>query len=194
MTEACGVSFEVLVDYRFGELSSAEELRLEEHLFTCERCAERALWIAAVGRGVADLFRRGAISSAASARAVEHAAGLGLSLRSYAIEPGQSVACTAGPDDDLIVVRLRVDAPDVESVDVETEITFIDAGRREARVLADVPLDRGTREVVYLFAGDYVRRLPRSAWVMQARVRAGGGERRIGPFTMQHTPWHELPS
>lgn len=36
------LSFERFVDYFFGDLPAGEELRLEEHLFGCAVCAERA--------------------------------------------------------------------------------------------------------------------------------------------------------
>ncbi len=192
MTHPCEVSFEELLAYRFGELSPAAEDRLEEHLFTCARCAARAEAIATLGAGIHALFRRGEISSSASASLIERAEKLGLTLRSYTIEAGASVACTAAPDDDLIVVRLRLSAPGAESVDIETAVTFPDSGTRDASVLTDVALDRQHGELVYAFSGNYVRSLPRSSWVMQARVRTATGEYRVGPYTMNHTPWGEL--
>lgn len=192
MTRACEVSFETLLAYRFGELSRAAEEGLEEHLFTCTRCADRAEVIAALGGEIQALFRRGEISSSASASLLERARELGLTLRSYRIEAGSSVACTAAPDDDLVVVRLRLAAPDAERVDIETAVAFLDSGAREARVIEDVALDRQHGEVVYVFSGSFVRSLPRSSWVMQARVRTSEGEYRVGPYTMNHTPWDEL--
>jgi hypothetical protein len=36
------------------------------------------------------------------------------------------------------------------------------------------------------------RSLPRSEWTLQLRAHGPRGERRIGPYTMLHTPWQEL--
>lgn len=190
--EACPLTFAELVDYRCGELRQGEEERLEEHLFACARCARRAALLTELGTALATLVRQGRLSSSASSAVVRRAEALGATLRSYAIAPGGSVACTAAPEDDFVVVRLALDADDAERVDVETSVTLLDSGAHSERVIEDVAVDRSAREVVYLFSAEYVRGLPASQWVMQARVRGPGGERRVGPYTMNHTPWEAL--
>ena len=127
-----------------------------------------------------------------TATALSAAAASGPALREYRIAPGQSVACTAAPEDDYVVVRLALDAGPSDEVDVETEMTPRGAAPQES-LLANVAIDRARGDVVYMFSADYVRGLPRSRWVMFARVRAGSGERRLGPYVMEHTPWDELP-
>jgi len=68
-------------------------------------------------------------------------------------------------------------------------VTFLDTGETAQQRIADVVVDAESGDVVYLFAGDYVRAIPRSQWVMHVRVHGPRGERTLGPYTMQHTPW-----
>lgn len=195
MTPRCDVNLERLLAYRLGELGPAEEGELEAHLFECEECSQRARWLIPVEHDLKRLFHAGQLSTGASAHLVEHAAACGLTLRTYVIEPGESVACTAAPDDDLIVVRLRLGAREGESVDldVDTRLLLPDEDEAVSRVLEDATLDVDSGELVYLFSAAYVRGMPRSQWVMRARVQGPQGTREVGPYTMDHTPW-EQPS
>ena len=194
MTQTCSIPLEQLIDYRFGELDPEIEEQLEEHLFGCPECSERAALLVELGPELARLLREGSLSGSGSAETVRAAAGLGLKLRSYTLESGAAVACTVAPDDALVIVRLHVEADTAERVDVETEIRFADSGEQQARVIEDVAFDHTTGEVVYLFSGDFVRSLPRSTWVMHAQVHSPEGLMRLGPYTMNHTPWAELPA
>ncbi len=186
---SCNVGMQKLLDYRFGDSDQASGERLEMHLFECGECARRVEVLSLLEMGVRDLAHKGQLSAASTGALLRRATELGLQLRSYRIEPGAEVQCTAAPDDDLIVVRLALSAGEAQAVDLDTAVTFLDAGHSEQRKLADLVIDRESGELVYVFAGDYVRSIPRSRWVMHARLRAPEGERTLGPFTMVHTPW-----
>lgn len=188
-TGPCNVSVGELVDYRFGDLDQPASEELEAHLFECAACARRVEVISLLEAGLRGLSREGQLSAASTSALLRRAEELGLKLRSYRIEPGAVVQCTAAPGDDLIVVRLSLSAHDAQAVDLDTAVTFLEGGQSEQRKLADLVIDRESGELVYLFAGDYVRSIPRSRWVMHARLQTPDGERTLGPFTMVHTPW-----
>jgi hypothetical protein len=65
------------------------------------------------------------------------------------------------------------------------------AGTTSTMVRSDVVVDRDTGELIYLHPADQIRALPRTLWTMEARVRGPRGERSLGPFTLDHTPWDE---
>jgi hypothetical protein len=187
------LSWPELVAYDRGELSDADAERMEAHYFACARCTSRLEAIPRIGAGIVELIRAGAISSSVTSDVVARASSQGLTLRSYRLAPGEQVACTAAPGDDFVVIRLAIDLDPAESVDVAAEITHVDSGARRTQLTEDVAFDSSSRELVFLFAGDVVRSLPRTRWDMEAHVRGPGGERRIGPYTLDHTPWELLP-
>ncbi len=183
----CRVELGELAAYRLGELSPAEEQELEEHYFGCSECAERLAWLDALAVSLRDVVRAGRVSSNVSEEWVAQARGQGIRLRSYEVGPGQAVECTVSPDDDFVIVRLRMDGSTVGPVDVEAEWTDLNAGRKLRNDLSDLFVDSATHELVYAFSADWVRTLPRSRWVMQ--VRAHGAQSPLGPFTLNHSPW-----
>jgi hypothetical protein len=68
----------------------------------------------------------------------------------------------------------------------------LESGETERQSIEDVPLDRRHGEVVTIDSGDFVRSLPKSRWTVEARVHGPGGERRVGPYRLDHTPWEQL--
>src|SRR5690606_17180302 len=54
------------------------------------------------------LIREGRFEAAASPEWVREAEAAGLVVRTYRLVPGRTVACTAAPDDDLIVLRIEL--------------------------------------------------------------------------------------
>lgn len=196
MTELeCPYSWSDLVSYLVRESSGAAADALEEHVFECPRCARRIEAVLALRAGVRGVVAGGKLNAAATSDVLRRAAERGLVLRSYRIVPGGEVQCTAGPEDDFIVVRLALapagarDGESAEEVDLETAVTFLDTGQTDHQVVRDIVVDRVSNEIIYLFAGDYVRGIPRSRWVIRARARGASGERILGPYAMDHTPW-----
>lgn len=180
-----------LVDYDAGDLPDLEAARVEEHFFACAACTERLAAIRRLGAGIAGLVRSGGVTASVTSELVERARAHGLVLRSYRVAPGETVACTASPDDDFVVIRLGVDTTPDETVDLETTITLVESGGTDRIVSRDVTVDRERREIVILNAGDRVRAMPRSRWSIEARVAGPGGERRLGPYVLDHAPWRE---
>ena len=186
------VPLDELLAYHRGELIEDAAERVEEAYFSCGGCAERLAWIQELGAELAALLRSGVITTVLTAGALERAQRHGVRLRSYSLSPGGPVACTAAPDDDLVVVRLSVPAGSGESVSLETATVDLSTGDESVQRVDDLPVDAVSGEVVIAYAGDMVRALPRSRWTAHAVVKGAAGERRFGPYVLDHTPWEEL--
>jgi hypothetical protein len=186
------LALEELIAWERGELDPATEERIEEHVFSCAACSRDVEALHDLAAGIRGVVAAGAVPAAVTGDLVEGAEERGLRLRSYRLAPGESVACTAAPEDHFVVLRLGLDVDEDESVDVVADFTDLETGTRETRVNEDVVVDRGLREVVYLQPGAFVRSLPRSRWVVTARARGPEGERQLGPYTFDHTPWEQL--
>lgn len=194
MTAACAtpVPLDQLVDYGLGELTPAVEEAVETHLFVCEPCARRLETVMAMGHGIRALGHAGGATATVHADLVAHAATAGR-VRQYRLEPGETVACTAGPDDTYVAIRLAGPLGDISGVDLDVAFEDLDTGARHARRVEDVPVDAVAHEVVLLFPGETVRGYPRSRWTLEARGRRQGTEVRFGPWVLDHTPWDRLP-
>lgn len=177
--------FEQLVDYIAGDLTPLDQVAVEEHYFGCERCTHRLEAVQGLADGVAAAVRRGRVGVPVTPRELARAVRDGLAIRRYDIAPGESVACTIAPDDDLVAVCLAGSFPaSATRLEIETEDLHDGAisGQRA------VPVAVGDGQVVLLFTGDAVRAFPRSRWTMHLR----DGDERFGPFVMDHTPWDQL--
>jgi anti-sigma factor RsiW len=184
-----------LVAYERGELAVVDAERVEAHYFACAGCTRRLETVAALGAAIAGLFRAGRVSASVTAELLARATAGGLAVRSYRLAPGQIVACTAGPTDDFIAMRFGLtDLADgeAESVDLLAEILDVASGERRTQLTENVPVDHAEREIVYAWSAALVRTLPRTRWTMQARIRGPHGERTLGPYTLDHTPWDQL--
>ena len=178
------IGFEALVAYWLGETPQEREAPLEEHLFGCAHCTGRLQGIAALAAGVRAAVQDGRVSMVISAPFVGAMQRAGLRLRQYSVEPGGSVNCTIGTDDDAVVSRLRASLAGVTRLDL-VQI----GGTREPEVrLADVPFDAETGEVLVVPSAAWLRAMP--AFTMRMRLIAVGeaAERQIGDYTFHHSP------
>lgn len=184
---SCPVDLDELVGYLLGDLAPAAAEALEEHLFECDRCARRLESIDRVRRAVSDAVLRGAVGGSVNGAFMARAARDGLSVREYRIPEGDTVDCTAGPED-LVVVRLAARLSGVANLRLDG--TFQDLELQESSPLPvrDVVADADLEEVVLVFPGELVRTYPRSRWTLRLRGETSGGPAEIGPFVMDHTP------
>lgn len=183
----CQVGFDELVDYVFGETPEDRVEALEEHLFACPRCARRLDLVDALGRAVVEEVRHGAVGGVVDAAFLERAEREGVTLRQYRITEGTTVACSAGPED-LVVVRLAARFP--AAGELRLEGTFHDLERDETAPLParEVVADRELGEILMVFPGELVRAYPRSRWTMHLHGEGEEGPEDLGPFVMDHTP------
>ena len=105
------VGFAEVVDYWAGDLTRAEEDRIEEHVFSCGDCAGEVAAAEALARGIAAVVREGRLHSVVSDTILNRLAADGVRVRMYALEGAGIVPCAVWADDDLVVVadsgRLR---------------------------------------------------------------------------------------
>lgn len=181
-----------LIAYDRGELDEAREADIEAHYFDCAACTLRLQSIADLAAGIVDLVRHAMVSASVTADFVARSVDAGLRIRTYRLGPGEQRACTAAPDDDFVAIRLGLELETATNVDIAVEWTAVETGATDTRSYDEVTHDRGTNEVILLFAAAQVREFPRSQWRMSAVIHEADGERRVGPYTLNHTPWEQL--
>jgi Putative zinc-finger len=185
---ACSVRLAdgLVLDWWTGELGSAEARRVERHLLSCAPCAARAQLLAAVSQGVRALVRQGRLPVALSPSVVERLRSEGRRIREYRVAPGGSVQCSVGPEDDVVLARLGVDLAGVTQLDLLSRV-----GDGPERRFADLPFDASTAELIVAPAIDMLRARPASVERMRlvAVDPQGEGERALGEYTFNHSPW-----
>ena len=184
MTRAsCTTSPQELLEYWLGELDSAHELRLDEHLLACSACSERLHTIVDLGAAIRGELLRGNFGFVLPAAFIRRIKEAGLSVREYNLEPGGSVNCTVTPDDDLVVAHLHAPLRDVRRLDLV--IHDPTAGTLRA---SDVAFDPEADSLTWVPSVSYLRTLGNS----QPRVRLvaveGVDERVIADYTFNHSP------
>lgn len=185
------IPFEELVAYHLRELSEADAEQLEGHYFSCAHCSERLEVVSLLDQGVRDLVRGGGLLASSTMTMVAHARAQNVVVREYRTDPGEHVACTAGPDDDLLVTRYGGLAG-VTSVDVHFRGTVPGTDQVIAMELPDAPVDQRTGDLVLLAPGALNRSLPPLDIEVRLTVHDAGGSREAGPYHYHHRPWDML--
>jgi hypothetical protein len=177
------IGFDTLAAYYLGELSPQHEIPLEEHFFACAHCTGQLEEVAALAAGTRAVVKEGRVSLVASAPFVDAMKRAGLSLREYQLNPGGSVNCTIGADDDAVISRLHAPLVGVKRLDVLS----IGGGEEEVR-LTDVPFDAQTGEVLLIPSAAWLKSMP--TFTMRMRLIAVGetGENPIGEYLFNHSP------
>ena len=82
------VAFDDLTDYAAGELSEAESTAIEDHLFACADCSERAAELEALVRAIAPAMCTAEVGGFVTDAVLNRLAREGIRVRSYALAPG----------------------------------------------------------------------------------------------------------
>jgi hypothetical protein len=175
---------ETIVAYWLSELGAAAETDVEEHLFACGECTTRANSVAELGRAIRDATGKGALRAILPGAFVEQLSGQ-LIVRKYRLQPGESVLCTVAPRDDLVVAYLNVPLMGVQRLDVVLEDLNADDRQR----LEDVAFDPSSDEIVLATNVAWLRQLDLSTHRVQLRAVEPGGERVLGEYTFNHSPY-----
>ena len=181
----CPVPLATLVEYWLDELDEGQEGLLDEHLLGCGQCSANLQSLVDIAGGVRAAVRAGAVHAVLTGAFVERLAAQGLRLREYRVPPNGSVHCTVAPDDDLLITRLDAPLAGIERLDVETS-GGEGAGSERMR---DVPFDAAAGEVVLAMRMERMRALPESTVRIRLVTVAPSGERVVGEYTFNHTPW-----
>lgn len=176
------VEFADIVDYWAGDLSEAEENRIEEHVFTCAQCARELATAEMLGRGIAAVAREGRLHSVVTDAILNRLAADGVRIRMFTLEGNAIVPCAVWADDDLVVARLRADLTDVDSVTIVTR----QASGEEVGRLSDVAVRPGQREILNAFSAAHLRTLPATRVQVTVTAHSGSGEQTIAEYTLEH--------
>jgi hypothetical protein len=181
------LSAEDLLAYWLGETDAATTDAVDEHLMHCDACGEALDQLVALGTGVREAFRAGAVAAFTSGAFVQHVAAQGLRVREYRLPHNGGVNCRIAPDDDLLVSRLQVPLAGVQRLDAVTETSLEPGVRHE---LHDLPFVPGVDEVTSVVNAAAVKALPEHVLQLTLLAVAPGGERReLGRYTFRHGPW-----
>jgi hypothetical protein len=184
MNDAGGhLSFGELADYWTSDLSPDEAERIEAHVFECDSCARMLAEAETLRTGVGALAKAGGFQAFVTEALLNQLAHDGVRVRTYTLEPGDSVLCTAWADDDVIVARLRADFTGATSVDAEMRL---ETGEQWSRV-TDVPVREGASELVLALPADVVRGAPEVPMHLTLRPAAGtSGSDLIAEYVFDH--------
>jgi hypothetical protein len=173
------IGFADVADYWAGDLTGAEEDRIEAHVFTCADCAAELAAAEALARGIAAVAREGRLHSVVTDAILNRLAADGVRVRTYTLEGPGIVPCAVWADDDLVVSRIRADFAEVDSVTRQ-------ASGDEISRLADVAVRPGQREILNAFSAAHLRKLPPTRVLVTVTAQIGSSERTIAEYTLEH--------
>jgi hypothetical protein len=169
------IPFETLVALWTGELPD-QEAALEEHLFSCDECAQAFERFAKLAIGLRE-FIPPVLSHAHRDRLVAQ----GARICNTPVEANRPVRARFAPELDLLVHVLRADLSDAERVDVEAIAP--DASWRFLFEL--VPFDRTTGEVLIACQRHFETMFPGDPTFRLFAVSAGQ-RKHLGDYRVEH--------
>lgn len=173
-----------LLDYYLGDASIEEAEEVEEHLFSCDDCSSTLDEIHRTASSIVALVRRGDLGSAATTALLNRMSRDRLNMRHYTIEPGETVACTVGKDDDFMVGHLVLPAGDFERIDMRV----LDSRENEMMRVPDIVVDARARHAIMFIPARPVQSEESGVTHYVLVVPdIGGGERELGRYSMDHT-------
>jgi hypothetical protein len=176
------IAFTDVVDYWAGDLTRAEEDRIEQHMFTCTECARELAAAQALAHAVAAVTREGRFHSVVTDAMLNRLAADGMRIRMFTLDGSGVVPCAVWADDDLVVSRIRADFADVDSVTIVTR----QASGDEISRLSDVAVRPGQREILNAFSAAHLRKLPATRVRVTVTAPTGSGERTIAEYELEH--------
>ena len=176
------IAFADVVDYWAGDLTGAEEDRIEEHVFSCADCAREVAAAEALARGIAAVAREGRLRTVVSDAILNRLAADGVRVRMYTLDGSGIVPCAVWADDEVVVARILADFAEVDSVTIVTR----QASGDEISRLSDVAVRPGQREILNAFSAAHLRKLPATRVKVTVTTQMGRGERTIAEYTLEH--------
>lgn len=176
-----------LVDYLLGELSPADEERIEDVFFESEATTRLLELVESIGEGIRGLVRQAYAGGVVNRSMVQKMGRSGMTLREYRLTPGATVSCKAGPED-FVLVRLATEFGSAEDVTVDVDFRDLETNQSAPTLSRPVEVDREASEILLIFPGEEVRNYPRSLWTLRVHGQTASGEAEFGPFILDHTP------
>jgi hypothetical protein len=176
------LAFADVVDYWAGDLSKADEDRIDEHVFTCPECASELAAAEALARSIAAVVREGRLHSVVTDAILNRLAADGVRIRTYTLEEDRVVPCAVWADDDLVVARIRADFATVDSV---TIVARQGSGEEISRI-SGVAVRPGQREILNALSAAQLRKLPPTRVSVTVTAQIDTGERTIAEYALEH--------
>jgi hypothetical protein len=176
------IAFDDAVDYWAGDLTPADEARIEDHVFGCDDCARQLAAAEALAAGVAAAVRDGRLHTVLTEGILNRLAADGVRIRMFTLDGPGIVPCAVWAGDDLIVSRIRADFSGVDGVSIITR----QASGDEIGRLVDIPIRPGQREILNAFSAERLRALPATRVQVAVVGQRGGREQTLAEYTLEH--------
>ena len=180
-----------LADYWTSDIASADLERIESHVFECTACAARLADAERLRRRLGETVRAGAFHAFITDAVLNRLSRDGVRVRTYTVEPGESVQCTVWADDEIMVARLRGDFTGIHAVNAVMRL----ANGEELDRVVDAPVREGSTELLLAMSADTIRRGPDAP---QHLVVTSGTDPHdaavLGEYVFDHRGAHERPS
>jgi hypothetical protein len=184
VTDENCLSFAELADYWSADATDAEIERIEAHVFACARCAVLLDESARLGSAIVNAAQAGMVRAFITDDLLNAMSRAGVRVRSYTVEPGASVQCSAWEDDEIVLARLRGAFAGVDAIDAEFRY---DIGEPWASV-AEVPVRPGTTELLLALPAEIIRSVPERP--IHLTVRRAGAADVIAEYVIDHQGAH----
>ena len=176
------LAFADVVDYWAGDLTPAEESRIEEHVFACADCARELDAAEALARSIVAVARQGRLHSVVTEAILNRLAADGVRIRMFTLDGSGVVPCAVWADDDLVVSRIRADFAEVDSVTIVTR----QASGEEIGRVSDIAVRPGQHEILNAFSAAHLRKLPATRVQVTLTGQSGRSERTLAEYTLEH--------
>ncbi len=170
-----------LTDYAAGELPEADAASIEEHLFACADCGERAAEFDALVRAIESAAGSAEVGGFVTDDILNRMAREGVRVRTYALSPGAVVPCAVWQDDELMVLRLRGDCGAAGEFTLSQRVAGTEVSRTTGEVAAS-----SHGEIIYATPAAWLRQLPVVEVEVLLTARENGGDRLVGNYTLVH--------
>ena len=184
--EGC-LSFGELADYWTSDISDADAERIETHVFECARCSRLLAEAEQLRAGIGALALEGGFQAFVTDGFLNRLARDGVRVRTYALNPGDSIRCSAWADDEVMVARLRADFTGVAAVDAEMQLATGEPWGHST----DVPVGEGATELVLALPAARVRSAPEGPMRLTLRPSGSASGTVIAEYVFNHEGAHE---
>lgn len=179
-----------LGDYWAPDTTPSEIERIESHVFSCAACTARLADAERLRQRIGDIARAGSFQSVITDAVLNKLSRDGVRIRTYTVEPGESVQCALWADDEIMVTRLRGDFAGVSSVNAVMHL----ANGDELDRVVDVPVRDGSTELLLAMPAEQIRRVPDARiHITLTRGPDSADKGVLGEYMFDHHGTHDRP-
>ena len=175
------ISFDDLTDYVAGELVDSEAESIEEHIFACPACAARAAEVEALATAIRPAVRSAEVAGFVTNDVLNRFSRDGLRVRTFALSPGDVVACAVWEGDEVMVLRLRADFGDAREFTLSQRVAGVEMVRATGIVSAESPF-----EAIYIQPAAAIRQLPVVEVEIVLAAHQDGEDRAVASYRLLH--------